>query len=165
MLAVLEDKGSENEGIVAAPIRSTRGSTLNGKLPASRSAGCSSGAASVDEPRCDTERLGYLSDRRANGERDRLSSASERASGCESLSLRWDRQFCDECPHGRSHGRRKAVLFSQMRIDAERAGVQKIRIVAPEKRFIPAILAPQLRLVLLWLSPVDAAKKPRYRRP
>ncbi len=46
----------------------------------------------------------------------------------------------------------KTVLLDQMRIDAERAGSETMRIEAPEDRSLPAILAPQLRLVLLRLS-------------
>lgn len=53
----------------------------------------------------------------------------------------------------------KTVLLEQMRSDAERAGVHTIRIEAPEKKSLPAILAPQLRLALLRLSHVEAAKK------
>ena len=52
----------------------------------------------------------------------------------------------------------KTVLLDQMRSDAERAGVHTIRIEAPENRSLPAILAPQLRLALLRLSHVEAAK-------
>ena len=50
-------------------------------------------------------------------------------------------------------------MLDQMRSDAERAGVQTIRIEAPENRSLPAILAPQLRLALLRLSHTEAAKK------
>lgn len=52
----------------------------------------------------------------------------------------------------------KTVLLDQMRLDAERTGVHTIRIEAPENRSLPAILAPQLRLALLRLSHVEAAK-------
>jgi hypothetical protein len=52
----------------------------------------------------------------------------------------------------------KTVLLDQMRIDAERAGIHTIRIEAPENRSLPALLAPQLRLALLRLSHVEAAK-------
>lgn len=52
----------------------------------------------------------------------------------------------------------KTVLLEQLRIDAEEAGVQTLRIEAPENRSLPALLAPQLRLALLQLSRVDAAK-------
>ena len=52
----------------------------------------------------------------------------------------------------------KTVLLDQMRLDAERNGVHTIRIEAPENRSLPALLAPQLRLALLRLSHVEAAK-------
>jgi len=52
----------------------------------------------------------------------------------------------------------KTVLLEQMRLDAERNGVHTIRIEAPENRSLPALLAPQLRLALLRLSHVEAAK-------
>ena len=52
----------------------------------------------------------------------------------------------------------KTVLLDQMRNDAEAAGVQTIRLEAPEGRSLPAILAPQMRLALLRLSNVEAAK-------
>ena len=52
----------------------------------------------------------------------------------------------------------KTVLLDQMRLDAERSGVHTIRVEAPENRSLPALLAPQLRLALLRLSHVDAAR-------
>ena len=52
----------------------------------------------------------------------------------------------------------KTVLLDQMRTDAERTGIHTIRIEAPENRSLPALLAPQLRLALLRLSQVEAAK-------
>ena len=52
----------------------------------------------------------------------------------------------------------KTVLLEQMRLDAERNGVHTVRIEAPENRSLPALLAPQLRLALLRLSHVAAAK-------
>ncbi|KGE69837.1 MULTISPECIES: ATP-binding protein [Pseudomonas] len=52
----------------------------------------------------------------------------------------------------------KTVLLDQMRLDAEGEGVHTIRIEAPENRSLPALLAPQLRLALLRLSRLDAAK-------
>ncbi|AXA67791.1 ATP-binding protein [Pseudomonas oryzihabitans] len=52
----------------------------------------------------------------------------------------------------------KTVLLDQMRTDAEAEGVHTIRIEAPEGRSLPALLAPQLRLALLRLSRVEAAK-------
>jgi predicted AAA+ superfamily ATPase len=52
----------------------------------------------------------------------------------------------------------KTVLLHQMRSDAERTGIHTIRIEAPENKSLPALLAPQLRLALLRLSHVEAAK-------
>ncbi|HCC58555.1 MAG TPA: AAA family ATPase [Solibacterales bacterium] len=52
----------------------------------------------------------------------------------------------------------KTVLLDRMRQDAENAGVYTIRIEAPENRSLPALLAPQLRQVLLSLNRVAAAK-------
>ncbi|MGL4448642.1 MAG: ATP-binding protein [Shewanella sp.] len=52
----------------------------------------------------------------------------------------------------------KTVLLDRMRLDAEAAGVHTIRIEAPENRSLPALLAPQLRLSLLKLSRIDAAR-------
>src|ERR1019366_4184036 len=53
----------------------------------------------------------------------------------------------------------KTVLLDQMRKDATANGVFSVRIEAPEKRSLPALLAPQLRQVLLRLSRVESAKK------
>ena len=52
----------------------------------------------------------------------------------------------------------KTVLLDQMRRDAEAAGIQTVRIEAPENRSLPALLAPTLRLALLHLSKKEAAK-------
>jgi hypothetical protein len=52
----------------------------------------------------------------------------------------------------------KTVLLDRMRRDGEQHGAYTIRIEAPEKRSLPALLAPQLRLVLLRLSRIEAAK-------
>ncbi|MDY0309277.1 MAG: ATP-binding protein [Castellaniella sp.] len=52
----------------------------------------------------------------------------------------------------------KTVLLDQMRRETERAGMRTIRIEAPEGRSLPAMLAPELRLSLLALSQIDAAK-------
>ena len=52
----------------------------------------------------------------------------------------------------------KTVLLDRMRADAEAAGMETIRIEAPEGRSLPAMLAPQLRLALLKLSRRDKAK-------
>jgi hypothetical protein len=53
----------------------------------------------------------------------------------------------------------KTVLLDQMMKDAAADGVVTIRIEAPEGRSLPAMLAPQLRLGLLKLSKVAAAKE------
>jgi len=52
----------------------------------------------------------------------------------------------------------KTVLLDRMRLDAEDAGIQTLRIEAPEDRSLPAILAPQLRVALLRLSRQEQAK-------
>lgn len=52
----------------------------------------------------------------------------------------------------------KTVLLEQMRADAEAGNAHTIRMEAPENRSLPALLAPQLRLALLRLSKVEAAK-------
>jgi predicted AAA+ superfamily ATPase len=51
----------------------------------------------------------------------------------------------------------KTVLLDRMKNDADAAGIQTIRIEAPEERSLPAILAPELRLALLRLSRVSQA--------
>ncbi len=52
----------------------------------------------------------------------------------------------------------KTVLLDRMRDDAESAGMHTLRVEAPEKRSLPAILAPQLRQTLLRLSRNAKAK-------
>lgn len=52
----------------------------------------------------------------------------------------------------------KTVLLDRMREDAEAAGIQTLRVEAPESRSLPAILAPQLRQALLRLSRNEKAK-------
>lgn len=52
----------------------------------------------------------------------------------------------------------KTVLLNQMQRDAEAASIHTIHIEAPESRSLPALLAPQLRLALLRLSRIQAAK-------
>ncbi len=52
----------------------------------------------------------------------------------------------------------KTVLLDQMRIDAEHNGAHTVRIEAPENRSLPSLLAPQLRLALLRLNRVEAAR-------
>lgn len=51
----------------------------------------------------------------------------------------------------------KTVLLDRIREDAEAAGVQTLRIEAPEKRSLPAMLAPELRQALLRLSRIAKA--------
>lgn len=46
----------------------------------------------------------------------------------------------------------KTVLLDRMREDAEGAGIHTLRIEAPERRSLPAMLAPELRQALLRLS-------------
>lgn len=46
----------------------------------------------------------------------------------------------------------KTVLLDRMREDCEAAGLHTVRIEAPERRSLPAMLAPQLRQALLRLS-------------
>ena len=53
----------------------------------------------------------------------------------------------------------KTVLLDRMREDAEAAGIQTLRVEAPESRSLPAILAPQLRQALLRLSRNEKAKE------
>ncbi len=52
----------------------------------------------------------------------------------------------------------KTVLLDRMRADAEANGIHTLRIEAPENRSLPALLAPQLRLALLKLSKIEAAR-------
>jgi hypothetical protein len=52
----------------------------------------------------------------------------------------------------------KTVLLDRMRDDAEAAGHQTVRVEAPERRSLPAMVAPELRLALLRLSRVERAK-------
>jgi hypothetical protein len=53
----------------------------------------------------------------------------------------------------------KTVLLDRMRQDAEAAGHHTLRAEAPEERSLPALLAPKLRLSLLKISRVEAAKQ------
>ncbi len=53
----------------------------------------------------------------------------------------------------------KTVLLDRMKDDAEQAGVHSVRIEAPEGRSLPALLAPQIRHVLLRLSQTERAKE------
>ncbi len=52
----------------------------------------------------------------------------------------------------------KTVLLDRMREDAEAAGLNTVRVEAPEGRSLPALLAPQLRIALLRLSRHEQAK-------
>ncbi|HET9481242.1 MAG TPA: ATP-binding protein, partial [Candidatus Polarisedimenticolia bacterium] len=52
----------------------------------------------------------------------------------------------------------KTVLLDQMRDDAEAAGIETLRIEAPENRSLPSILAPELRQSLLRLTRDERAK-------
>ena len=52
----------------------------------------------------------------------------------------------------------KTVLLDRMREEAEAAGFYAVRVEAPEQRSLPAMLAPQLRIVLLQLSRNEQAK-------
>lgn len=52
----------------------------------------------------------------------------------------------------------KTVLLERMRSDAEAAGVITVRAETPERRSLPALLAPQLRSALLKLSYTEAAR-------
>lgn len=53
----------------------------------------------------------------------------------------------------------KTVLLNQMQQDAEAEGFFTLYIEAPEGRSLPALLAPQMRLSLLRLSRIEAAKE------
>ncbi|MEE9303729.1 MAG: AAA family ATPase [Thiotrichaceae bacterium] len=53
----------------------------------------------------------------------------------------------------------KTVLLDKIRDDAESNGIYTMRIEAPERRSLPALIAPQLRYTLLKLSKVEHAKK------
>lgn len=52
----------------------------------------------------------------------------------------------------------KTVLLDRIRDDAEDAGIQTLRAEAPERRSLPAVLAPQLRIALLRLSRNEKAR-------
>ena len=52
----------------------------------------------------------------------------------------------------------KTVLLDRARQEAEAAGIQTMRVEAPESRSLPAILAPQLRQALLRLSRNEHAR-------
>lgn len=52
----------------------------------------------------------------------------------------------------------KTVLLDRLRLDAEMEGIRTLRVEAPESRSLPAMIAPELRRVLLGLCNVEAAK-------
>lgn len=52
----------------------------------------------------------------------------------------------------------KTVLLDRMANDARAAGIQTVRIEAPEGRSLPALIAPELRVTLLGLSRMEKAK-------
>jgi hypothetical protein len=52
----------------------------------------------------------------------------------------------------------KTVLLDRMREDAESTGIHTMRIEAPEKRSLPALLSPQLRQALLRLFRLEKAR-------
>jgi hypothetical protein len=52
----------------------------------------------------------------------------------------------------------KTVLLDHLRVNAEDAGVETLRIEASEKKSLPSLLAPQLRQALLRLSRNEKAK-------
>jgi hypothetical protein len=52
----------------------------------------------------------------------------------------------------------KTVLLDRLRLDADSAGIFTVRAETPEKRSLPALLAPQLRQLLLRLSRIEKAK-------
>lgn len=57
----------------------------------------------------------------------------------------------------------KTVLLDRIRSDAEASGMQTIRIEAPERRSLPAMLSPQLRVALLRLSRIEKARDLAHR--
>jgi hypothetical protein len=52
----------------------------------------------------------------------------------------------------------KTVLLDRIREDAEAGGIHTVRVESPERRSLPALLAPQLRVALLRLSKLDQAR-------
>lgn len=52
----------------------------------------------------------------------------------------------------------KTVLLDKMRQDAEANGIHTVRIEVPESKSLPAVIAPVLRIALLRLSRIEAAK-------
>ena len=52
----------------------------------------------------------------------------------------------------------KTVLLDQLMVDADADGIVTVRSETPENRSLPALLAPQIRLALLHLNRIEAAK-------
>ena len=52
----------------------------------------------------------------------------------------------------------KTVLLERVQLDAEREGAMPIFLEAQSERFLPALLAPQLRLAPLKLSQLESAR-------
>ena len=52
----------------------------------------------------------------------------------------------------------KTVLLDRLKLDAEAGGVVTVRAETPERRSLPAVLAPQLRQLLFRLDRVEKAK-------
>jgi hypothetical protein len=52
----------------------------------------------------------------------------------------------------------KTVLLNRIQIDAEERGIHGVRLEAPEDRSLPGILAPSMRVALLKLDRVKAAR-------
>jgi hypothetical protein len=57
----------------------------------------------------------------------------------------------------------KTVLLERMRTDAETTGIRTVSIEAPEGRSLPALLAPEIRRVLLELARVERARDLAHR--
>jgi hypothetical protein len=53
----------------------------------------------------------------------------------------------------------KTVLLERMADDAEATGILTVRVEAPEGRSLPALLAPELRVVLLKVSRLERARE------
>lgn len=53
----------------------------------------------------------------------------------------------------------KTVLLDRMKLDADATGVETVRLEAPERRSLPALIAPQIRVALIRLSKREKAKK------
>jgi predicted AAA+ superfamily ATPase len=51
---------------------------------------------------------------------------------------------------GQAEGVGKTVLLDRMRTDAEAEGIHTIQVESPERKSLPALLAPQLRIALFF---------------